>query len=116
VHGKVRPHCRGLEAIMRIDKAQVLDIMRDLGKDTSVAQRDLPDPVDTDEHAELLGRFGISAGELLEQFGGADTGRGRAPRDADGTYPADAHEQFAEGLPAGTAALRGIGGVGGLGH
>jgi hypothetical protein len=101
---------------MRIEKAQVLDILRGMGKDTTLAERELPDQVDTDEHADLLGRFGVSAGELLEQFGGVDTGRGRAPRDADGTYPADAGEQFAEGLPAGTAALRGIGGVSGGGH
>ncbi|MEO6713945.1 MAG: hypothetical protein ABIM89_11025 [Mycobacteriales bacterium] len=56
---------------MRIDKAQVLDILRSMGKQTTEAERDLPDQVDTDSDSELLGRYGLSGGDLLEQFGGA---------------------------------------------
>lgn len=101
---------------MRIDKAQVIDILKSLGKDTSLAARDLPDQVDTDEHAELLGRCGLTEGELLEQFqsGSADPGTlviGAA--DAESEEP---HADIAAGLPgAGAIPLRGVGLGGGVG-
>lgn len=106
---------------MRIDKAQVLDILRELGHDTTQAERDLPDQVDTDEHAGLLGKYGISGSELLAQFGGGDAGRdGGNDDDGDGgtdtAQPHDAVDEFSKGLPAGAAGLRGIGVVGGGGR
>jgi len=92
---------------MRIDKAQVLDILRSLGRDTGDAERELPDQVDTDEHSDLLGRFGISGGELLEQFGGGSAAEDEN-RD-DGDPPPDVHEKFGASVPGGLGGLRGAG-------
>jgi hypothetical protein len=96
---------------MRIEKAQVVDILRSLGKDSALAERELPDEVDTDEHADLLGKYGISAGDLLDQFGGPDADN-RDSRDAGAPYPGAA-PRMTEGLPAAAAATRGSGGIGG---
>lgn len=91
---------------MRIDKAQVLDIMRSLGKDTSVAETELPDQVDTDEHTGLLGKFGISGGELLAQFGGGSAGR----EDGDESEAVSTEDNdLVDGVPIGIVGLRGVG-------
>ncbi|MDX6206470.1 MAG: hypothetical protein QOE76_974 [Frankiales bacterium] len=51
---------------MQIDKAQVIDLLKSLGKHDQVpaAQSELPEKVDTEQHADLLSKFGINAGDL----------------------------------------------------
>ncbi len=57
---------------MQIDKAQILELLRSQGKDQEAQQAhtELPDQVDTDQHADLLSKFGINPQELLAKFGG----------------------------------------------
>ena len=62
---------------MQIDKNQILDFLREQGKQDKVgqAEQQLPDQVDTDQHADLLQRFGIDPKDLLQKF----MGRGGIP-------------------------------------
>ena len=57
---------------MQIDKQTIIDLLRSRGQDDQATQADaeLPEQVDTDEHAGLLERFGISPQELLDRFTG----------------------------------------------
>ena len=57
---------------MQIPKEQILDLLRQQGKDDQVGQADqeLPDQVDTDQHADLLSKLGISPAELLAKLPG----------------------------------------------
>jgi hypothetical protein len=57
---------------MEIPKEQILDLLRQQGKDDQAGQadRELPDKVDTDKHAGLLEKFGISPADLLGKIGG----------------------------------------------
>jgi hypothetical protein len=59
---------------MQIPKEQILDLLRQQGKDDQVGQADqeLPDQVDTDQHAGLLQKFGIDPAELLGKLGGGN--------------------------------------------
>ncbi len=52
---------------MQIDKDMVLQLLRSQGKDDHVGQADseLPSQVDTDQHAGLLEKFGISPQDLI---------------------------------------------------
>ena len=52
---------------MNIDKETILNMLRSNGQDADAdrAQQDLPDQVDTDQHADLLAKFGINPQELL---------------------------------------------------
>ena len=60
---------------MQIDKETVLNLLRQQGKDQEAEQagRELPDTVDTDQHSDLLARFGIDPQDLI---GGIAGGRG----------------------------------------
>jgi len=57
---------------MEIPKEQILDLLRQQGKDDQAGQADqeLPDKVDTDKDAGLLEKFGISPADLLGKLGG----------------------------------------------
>jgi hypothetical protein len=57
---------------MQIDKSAILDLLRERGQDDQASQADqeLPDQVDTDQHAGLLQRFGLDPQELLQRFMG----------------------------------------------
>ena len=57
---------------MQIDKQTVLDLLRERGQEDRAreAEQELPDQVDTDRDAGLLGRFGIDPSELLSRFAG----------------------------------------------
>ena len=57
---------------MQIDKDMVLQLLRSQGKDDQVGQADseLPSQVDTDQHADLLSRFGIDISDLGGAAGG----------------------------------------------
>ena len=52
---------------MEIPKQQILDFLREQGKDDQVGEADsqLPDQVDPEQHAGLLQKFGIDPQELL---------------------------------------------------
>jgi hypothetical protein len=57
---------------MQLDKNMILDLLRQRGDHQSADQADqeLPDQVDTDQHAGLLQRFGLDPSELLSRFTG----------------------------------------------
>jgi len=63
---------------MQIDKSMVLDLLQQQGKTSEAAQTDseLPQQVDTDQHAGLLEKFGLSVPELIAKFGGGGLGGG----------------------------------------
>ena len=63
---------------MQIPKDQILDLIRSRGDDSQAqqAQSELPDQVDTDQHAGLLEKFGISPQELISKFTGGGGGGG----------------------------------------
>jgi len=57
---------------MQIDKQQVLDMLKSRG-DSGTADKaaaELPDQVDTDQHAGLLSKLGVNPAELLGGAGG----------------------------------------------
>ena len=57
---------------MKIDKAQVIDLLKSQGKndDAEQAQSQLPDQVDPEQHADLLAKFGINPKDLLGKIPG----------------------------------------------
>ena len=57
---------------MQISKDDILQLLRDKGQSDHAAQadQDLPDQVDTDQHADLLSKFNLDPKELLGKFGG----------------------------------------------
>ncbi len=65
---------------MQIPKEQILDFLREQGKDDKVGEADqqLPDQVDPQQHAGLLEKFGIDPADLLAKFGGGALG-GKIP-------------------------------------
>lgn len=63
---------------MNIDKDTILSLLRGNGQDAQAdqAQQELPDQVDTDEHAGLLEKFGINPADLIAKFTGGGSGGG----------------------------------------
>ena len=61
---------------MNIDKNSILDMLRSNGQhdEADQAQQELPDQVDTDQHAGLLGKFGINPADLIAKFSGGGAG------------------------------------------
>ncbi len=57
---------------MNIGKDQILQFLKDRGQPDQADQAaaELPDQVDTDQHAGLLAKFGIDPKELLSKLGG----------------------------------------------
>lgn len=57
---------------MQIDKSQILEFLRSRGDNDKASQADaqLPDQVDTDQHAGLLAQLGINPAELLGKLPG----------------------------------------------
>jgi hypothetical protein len=57
---------------MQIDKSQILEFLRSQGDNDKAAQaeNELPDQVDTDQHAGLLSKFGINPADLLGKLPG----------------------------------------------
>ncbi len=57
---------------MQIDKSQILELLRSQGDQGKAEQADqeLPQQVDTDQHADLLGRLGINPQDLIGRLGG----------------------------------------------
>jgi hypothetical protein len=61
---------------MNIDKDTILNLLRGNGQDAQAdrAQQELPDQVDTDQHAGLLEKFGINPADLIAKFTGGQSG------------------------------------------
>lgn len=57
---------------MQIDKSQILELLRSQGDNDKAAQADsqLPDQVDTEQHAGLLSSLGINPADLLGKLPG----------------------------------------------
>jgi hypothetical protein len=57
---------------MQISKDDILKLLQDKGHtdQASQAQNELPNQVDTDQHSDLLSKFGVDPKELLGKFGG----------------------------------------------
>ncbi|HKS01108.1 MAG TPA: hypothetical protein VJS86_05470 [Arthrobacter sp.] len=57
---------------MQIDKSQILEFLRSQGDNDKAARADteLPDQVDTDQHAGLLSQLGINPADLLGKLPG----------------------------------------------
>ena len=67
---------------MQIDKGQILELLRSQGQhdQASQAEGELPDQVDTDQHAGLLEKLGLSPMELVTKFAGGGGGGSPPPR------------------------------------
>jgi predicted PhzF superfamily epimerase YddE/YHI9 len=57
---------------MQLDKNMILDLLRERGQADQANQADqqLPDQVDTDQHADLLQQLGLDPQELIQKFMG----------------------------------------------
>jgi hypothetical protein len=57
---------------MQIDKSQILEFLKSRGDNDKAAQAEseLPDQVDTDQHAGLLSKLGINPADLLGKLPG----------------------------------------------
>lgn len=55
------------EGAVQIDKQQIISMLQSLGDHDKASQADaeLPDKVDTEQHAGLLDKLGINLGDLL---------------------------------------------------
>ena len=65
---------------MQIPKEQILELLRSQGKADQAGEADaqLPDRVDTEEHAGLLEKFGLNPADVLSKLGGGGLG-GKIP-------------------------------------
>jgi hypothetical protein len=61
---------------MQIPKEQILEFLRSRGDNdkASQAEGELPDQVDTDQHAGLLEKYGIDPQDLISKVGGSGIG------------------------------------------
>jgi hypothetical protein len=61
---------------VQLDKNMVLDLLRERGQqdEASQAEQELPDQVDTDQHAGLLQKFGLDPQDLVQKFMGGGGG------------------------------------------
>ena len=57
---------------MQIPKEQILELLRSRGEQDKAgqAESELPEQVDTDQHAGLLEKFGLNPQDLIGQLGG----------------------------------------------
>ncbi len=70
------PKPLGSAETMQIDKEQVLELLRSKaeGERVEQAERELPDQMDTDQHADLLSGYGLGPQELIAKLGGGPLG------------------------------------------
>jgi hypothetical protein len=61
---------------MQIPKEQILELLQQQGQGDkkSQAEQELPDQVDTEQHADLLQKLGIDPKDLLGKLGGGVPG------------------------------------------
>jgi hypothetical protein len=57
---------------MQIDKQQIVDMLHSKGKsdEAEKAKSELPDKVDTDQHTDLLSKFGVDPKDLAGKLPG----------------------------------------------
>lgn len=57
---------------MEIDKSQIIDHLKSLGKhdEASKAESELPDKVDSDKQGDMLQKFGVNPQDLVGKLGG----------------------------------------------
>jgi hypothetical protein len=57
---------------MQVARQEIVEVLRALSrrKQADAAEQELPDPVDLDAHADLLGRYGLDGHDLSEKFAG----------------------------------------------
>ena len=57
---------------MQLDKDQVVGFIREHGDADTVdsAKQELPEKVDTDQHGDLLKKYGVDTEDLLGKLGG----------------------------------------------
>ena len=57
---------------MQLDKSVILDFLREQGQQQQAqqAEQQLPDQVDTEQHASLLSNLGVDLPSLLSKVGG----------------------------------------------
>jgi hypothetical protein len=57
---------------MEIPKDRIVELLRDRGQQgrAEQAEQELPDQVDTEQHRDLLSKFGIDENELAEKLPG----------------------------------------------
>lgn len=62
---------------MQIPKEQILELLRSRGQDEKASQADseLPDQVDTEQHAGILEKLGIDPGDLAGSLPGGIGGK-----------------------------------------
>jgi hypothetical protein len=55
---------------MQLDKSAILDLLRSQGAPdkATIAEAQLPDKVDTEQHAGLLAKLGLNPQELVEKL------------------------------------------------
>jgi hypothetical protein len=64
-------HLNEEKITMNIPKEQIMQLLQQQGHpQADQADQELPDQVDTDEHAGLLSKFGINPQDLLGKLGG----------------------------------------------
>ena len=63
---------------MQFDKSQILELLRSRGDQGAAEQADaeLPDQVDTDQHAGLLSKLGLDPQDLIAKLTGGAGGLG----------------------------------------
>jgi hypothetical protein len=61
---------------VQLDKNMILDLLRQQGDSGKAdqAQNELPDQVDTEQHADLLSKFGLDPQELIGKLAGGGGG------------------------------------------
>ena len=62
---------------MQIDKSQVIELLKSRGDHDKASQADseLPDQVDPEQHADLLGKLGLDPQDLIKGLGGGLGGK-----------------------------------------
>ena len=58
---------------VQLTRQHVVNMLRTAGLSdmADAAQRDLPDPVDSEQAAAWAGRYGVNMGELMDRMGGS---------------------------------------------
>ncbi len=61
---------------MQFDKSQILDLLRSQGDQGKAEQadRELPQQVDTDQHAGILEKLGLNPADLIAKLAGGGGG------------------------------------------
>ena len=63
---------------MQLDKDMILNFLREQGQHQQAqdAEQQLPDQVDTEQHASLLSKLGVDLPTLMSKVGGGGLGGG----------------------------------------